>query len=81
MPSQVEPKDYVEQNFMSPRLLQEPNKCGRAMCKLDDINLPWLTKCSLKQAVVSELRENEATLSTGEIQSFDFCIICSGVIS
>lgn len=72
----VEPRDYVENMYMNPRLLQEPERHTDTMRKLSD--LAWLSKCTVIQGAVMKLDSREASISSGDTVPFDFCIICCG---
>lgn len=72
----VEPRDYVENMYMNPRLLQEPENHRRTVHRLAD--LAWLDSCTVIQGRVTKLESTQATLSTGLQITFDFCIICCG---
>jgi hypothetical protein len=69
----VDKRDYLDINFVSPRLLQEPEK---VIIPLKSFS--FLTKCTRVQAEVTELRPTEALLSNGEIITFNLCAICTG---
>lgn len=72
----VDPRNYVEVNYMNPRLLQEPEKHSNTVAKLE--TLSWVPQATIVQATVTRLESKEAGLSNGGTVSFDICVICCG---
>jgi NADH dehydrogenase FAD-containing subunit len=74
----VEPRNYVEINYMTPRLLQEPEKHSETVAKLE--TLSWAPHATVVQATVTRLESKEAGLSNGGTVTFDICVICCGAV-
>ena len=75
---QVEPRDYVDFNWMQPRLLQEPESHPRTLRKFTE--LAWMKDLTLVRATVKTLEADKAELSNGDQVPFDYCIICCGAL-
>ena len=78
----VDPKDFLDINFMNPRLLQEPDRKDDTVIPFS--SLSWASQAQFIKASVKSLTKSSAELDYGESIGdndhlvFDFAIIATG---
>lgn len=75
----VDPKDFMEVNYMNPRLLQEPERHKDTVKPLTTFS--WASKAKFITASVTSMTPSSAQLSNGETVTFDYCVLCTGALS
>lgn len=73
----VDKRSYVDLNFGSPRVLVRSDDAKNLVTPLS--SLPWMSRCTFVQAVVTSIEKTHVCLDGKPDQEFDICVICTGV--
>lgn len=72
----VDKRDYLDLNFVSPRLLVQPEDASKIVKPLN--SLPWMKGCTFVQDVVTSIGKSSVTFQGRDALEFDICVICTG---